>query len=69
MWKDSIRKQISLDEKKKILNEIEEDLKRHYRRLGQTIFQKGFHPVEIEHINEAVRKISMAIGLIKKAQR
>jgi len=69
MWKDSIRKQLSLEEKKKILNEIEEDLRRNHRRLMQTIFQKDFHPIEMEHINEAARKIGIAIGLVKKAQR
>jgi hypothetical protein len=69
MWKDSIRKQISLDEKRKMLKEIEEDLKRNHRRLAQSIFQKDFHPIEIEHINEAARKIGLAIGLLKKAQR
>jgi len=69
MWRDSIRKQISFDEKKKILNEIEEDLNRHHRRLMQSMFQKDFHPIEMEHINEAARKIGIAIGLLKKAQR
>lgn len=69
MWKDDIRKQLSLDDKKKMLNEMEKDLKRLHKSLGQTIFQKDFHPIEMEHINEAARKIGLAIGLLKKAQR
>lgn len=73
MWKDEIRKQQNdsspLDRKKKILNETAEDLERHHRRLSQTIFQKDFHPIEAEHIAEATRKIGLAIGLLKKAQK